>query len=193
MLLAHQIALAPTVEQAQHFLRACGVVRYAYNGALAEWKKQYDAKEKPSVNKIKIKWNAHRKANLPWTYDVIKCAGAQAMLNLGVAFSNFFRNLKKPKGRRRARYPRFKTRGQRDSFALWNDQFSVDGPRIRVSNLGWVTMEEPLRLSSKIMAGTVSRIADRAKNLEQLVGPARSEPLLDSPIATLGEITALAA
>ena len=97
MILAHSIALDPTTEQAIYFARACGVARYAYNWALAEWKTQYAAGEKPSANKIKIKWNAHRKAELPWTYEVTKCASAQAIMNLGVAFSNFFRDLKKLK------------------------------------------------------------------------------------------------
>ena len=161
MILAHSIALDPTTEQAIYFARACGVARYAYNWALAEWKTQYAAGEKPSANKIKIKWNAHRKAELPWTYEVTKCASAQAIMNLGVAFSNFFRDLKKPNGQKKARFPRFKKKGVRDSFTLWNDQFAVEGSKIRVPNLGWVRLVEPFRFGGKIMGATVSKVTGR--------------------------------
>ena len=42
MILAHKIALDPNKVQATYFARACGVARFAYNGALAEWKRQYE-------------------------------------------------------------------------------------------------------------------------------------------------------
>lgn len=161
MLLAHKIALDPTFEQRIYFARAAGVARFAYNWALAEWRRQYEAGEKPSASKIKASWNKVRREQFLWSCDVTKCASGQAILNLGAAFSNFFRDLKKPKGQRRFRYPTFKRKGVHDSFALWNDQFAVDGARIRMPHLGWVRMLEPLRLSGKIMGAVVSRTADR--------------------------------
>lgn len=48
-----------------------------------------------------------------------------------------------------------------DRFTLTNDQFSIDGCRIRIPNLGWVRMRESLRFAGKIMSTTVSRVADR--------------------------------
>lgn len=45
---SHRIALVPTVAQEVFLRRAVGVSRFAYNGALAEWKRQYQAGEKPS-------------------------------------------------------------------------------------------------------------------------------------------------
>ena len=161
MIRAHKIALDPTAAQEEYFRRAAGTARYAYNWALAEWKRQYAAGEKPSAGAIKAKWNAHRKADLPWTYDVTKCASAQAVINLGLAFGNFFRDLKKPKSERRSRYPRFKKRGMRDSFALWNDQFSLRDSKIRIPNLGWVRLSEPLRFEGKVLGATVSCNANR--------------------------------
>jgi putative transposase len=50
MLIAHRIALDPNNVQATYFARVCGVARFAYNWALAEWKRQYEAwKADPSV------------------------------------------------------------------------------------------------------------------------------------------------
>ncbi|WP_274377008.1 RNA-guided endonuclease InsQ/TnpB family protein [Candidatus Methylacidiphilum infernorum] len=76
-----------------------------------------------------------------------------AIIQLGKAFQNFFAG--------RARYPTFRRKGIHDRFTLTNDQFEVDGCRIRIPNLGWVRMREPLRFTGKIMSATVSRVADR--------------------------------
>jgi hypothetical protein len=74
------------------------------------------AGEKPSADKIKRRWNAHRKAELPWTYEVTKCASGQAIMDLGAAFANFFRDCKKPRNQRHFRYPRFKKKRLNESF-----------------------------------------------------------------------------
>ena len=121
MILAHVIALDPTAKQAEHFSRACGTARLAYNWALAEWGRMHKAGEKPSAPKLKARWNAVRREAYSFTYDVTKCASNQAILNLGRAFDSFFRDLRKPKKERHSRYPQFKKKGRRDSFALWND------------------------------------------------------------------------
>ncbi|VVM08546.1 hypothetical protein MAMC_02263 [Methylacidimicrobium cyclopophantes] len=43
MLTAHKIALRPNNVQATDFAKAAGTARFAYNWALAEWKRQYEA------------------------------------------------------------------------------------------------------------------------------------------------------
>ncbi len=48
MLLVHKIELAPTNKQRTFFARACGMARFAWNWALDEWKRQYEAGEKPN-------------------------------------------------------------------------------------------------------------------------------------------------
>ena len=42
-----------------------------------------------------------------------------------------------------------------------NDQFKVNGNRIRIPNLGWVRMKESFRFKGKISSATISRTADR--------------------------------
>jgi len=69
------------------------------------------------------------------------------------AFQNFFAG--------RARYPQFRKKGVHDRFTLTNDQFDIDGCRIRIPNLGWVRMRETLRFTGKILSATISRVADR--------------------------------
>jgi putative transposase len=97
--------------------------------------------------------NSIKGEQFPWMLEVTKNAPQMAIIQLGAAFKNFFAG--------RAKYPRFKKKGMHDSFSLTNDQFSVDGFRIRIPNLGWVQMTEGLRFTGKIMSATVSRVADR--------------------------------
>jgi putative transposase len=159
MLLAHKIALAPNNAQRTYFARAAGTARFAYNWALAEWQRQYEAWKadnslpKPSQMALRRQLNAMKREQYPWMLEVTKCVPQEAIVQLGEAFKNFFAG--------RARYPQFRQKGEHDRFTLTNDLFSIDGCRIRIPRLGWVRMREPLRFSGKIMSATVSRVADR--------------------------------
>jgi putative transposase len=159
MILAHNIALDPNNEQATYLKKACGVARFAYNWALAEWRRQYEATKtdpslpKPSQKALRRQLNAIKREQFPWMLDVTKCAPQMAIIQLGQAFQNFFAG--------RARYPQFRKKGVHDRFTLTNDQFSIDGCRIRIPNLGWVRMRESLRFAGKLMSATISRVADR--------------------------------
>jgi len=158
MIFAHKIALDPNNAQATYFARACGVARFAYNWALAEWKRQYEAAKadpslpKPSQMALRRQLNAIKREQFPWMLEVTKNAPQMAIIQLGEAFNNFFK--------KRAKYPAFRKKGVHDRFTLTNDQFSVEGSRIRIPALGWVRMREPLRFEGKITSATVSRVAD---------------------------------
>ncbi len=159
MLIAHKIALDPNNVQATYFARASGTARFAFNWALAEWQRQYEACKsdaslpKPSQMALRRQLNSIKAEHFPWMMEVTKNAPQMAIIQLGAAFKNFFAG--------RAKYPKFRKKGVHDRFSLTNDQFSVDGSRIRIPNLGWVRMRETLRFTGKIMSATVSRVADR--------------------------------
>ncbi|AEC03035.1 RNA-guided endonuclease InsQ/TnpB family protein [Parasphaerochaeta coccoides] len=159
MLIAHKIGLDPTNKQATYFARASGVARFAYNWALAEWKRLYEEckrdpdKSKPSQMSLRRHLNAIKREHFPWMLEVTKNAPQMAIMHLGVAFKNFFAG--------RARFPQFRKKGVHDRFSISNDQFSVKDNRIRIPGLGWVRMHERVRFAGKIMSGTVSRVADR--------------------------------
>jgi putative transposase len=162
MIRGHTIALAATTKDRIYFARASGTARYAYNWALGEWKRQYEAGGKPNATALKQQWNAIRRTEFPWSLEVTKCAGSQAMLDLGAAFDNFFEDLKKPKRARHFHYPKFKKKNtDRGGFALWNDQFSIRGKRVRIAKLGWVRMREKLRFEGKILGARVCSRAGR--------------------------------
>ena len=124
-----------------------------------EWQRQYQAhtqdgdQPKPSQAALRRQLNATKREQFPWMLEVTKNAPQMAIIQLGQAFKNFFAG--------HARYPTFRKKGMYDRFTLTNDQFSVDGSRIRIPHLGWVRMRETLRFSGKIMSATVSRVANR--------------------------------
>ena len=172
MKLAHRIRLVPSAEQEAYFVRACGVARFAYNWALAEWQRRYAAGEKPSETALRKALNAIKYEQFPWMREVTKNAPQQAIKNLGRAYANFFEDVKKYRRNelpwKRVRVPKFKKKGKtHDSFRADNgcdaqhpDAVAVDGKRVKLPVVGWVTMREELRFAGQIISVTVSREAD---------------------------------
>ena len=158
MIKAHKIRLNPTPKQANYFARAAGTARFVWNWALAEWKRQYEAGEKPTALKLKKQFNEIRREQFPWTWEVTKNASDQPFLDLGKAFTAFFEGLKngKKKGR-----PKFKSKKRsRASFYLANDQFELGDHRIWIPKLGWVNMAENLRFNGKVTGARITKTAD---------------------------------
>ena len=125
MIRAHKIRLHPTAEQAISFAKAAGTARFVWNWALAEWNRLYEAGEQPTALTLKKQFNAIRREQFPWTWEVTKNASDQPFLDLGKAFTAFFEG--------RARRPKFKSKKRsKPSFYLANDQFELGDHRIWV-------------------------------------------------------------
>jgi putative transposase len=150
---AHKIKLDPTMKQEAYFKQACGVSRFTYNWALAEWKLQYEAGSKPTGNSLKKQFNSIRHIDFPWTGEVLRDATSQPFSNLQTSFNSFFK--------KKAKYPKFKKKGIHDSFYVANDKFKVLGARVQIPRIGWVKMTESLRFNGKILSAVVSRTADK--------------------------------
>ncbi len=158
MIKAHKIRLNPTPEQANYFARAAGTARFVWNWALAEWNRQYEAGAKPTALKLKKQFNAIRRDQFPWTWEVTKNASDQPFLDLGKAFTAFFEGLKN--GKKQGR-PKFKSKKRsRASFYLANDQFELGDHRMWVPKLGWVNMAETLRFKGKVTGVRITKTAD---------------------------------
>jgi len=153
MILAHRIQLDPNNVQRTYFAKACGVARFAYNWALAEWKRLYELGEKVSEGELRKRLNAIKRESFPWMLEVTKCAPQLSIMNLGIAFKNFFAG--------HANYPQFKKKGRHDSFEISNDQFALNGQVIRIPGLGWIRLTETLRFTGKILGAAVSRTAGK--------------------------------
>lgn len=159
MFRGHRIRLDPNKVQATCLARAAGTARFAYNWALAEWQRQYKAckvapcLQKPNETALRRQLNAIKREQYPWMLEVTKNAPQMAIMQLGRAFTNFFKG--------RGRYPTFRRKGRDDRFTLTNDQFRVEEKRIWIPHLGWVRMWESLRFAGRRVSASISRVADR--------------------------------
>ena len=177
---AHKIRLNPIPEQDEYLWRACGTRRFVYNWALAEWQRQYEAGEQPSVMKLKAQFNAIRADLFPWTYEVTKCAIEGAFFDLADAFKRFFAAQQQG---RKVGYPQFKRKKRsRASFYVSNDKFTTGAFWVQVPvlgdfvvtqreaqgtlitkrarlkrQMGRVNMTERLRFSGKVVGATIGR------------------------------------
>lgn len=165
MIRVHKIRLYPNNRQATLFAQSCGVARFAYNWALAEWKRQYEAGEKPNEAQLRKQLNAMKHHQFPWMSEVSKNAPQQAIKNLGMAFNNAFSRLKRGE---KPGFPRFKRKGIRDRFRADNgssqaapNAVKVDGQRVQLPVIGWVRMAEAVRFDGAIRSATVSKEADQ--------------------------------
>jgi putative transposase len=154
MFKSHRIRLYPNQAQANYFVRACGVARFAYNWALARWKELAEAGRKPNWMGLNKELNAIKREQFPWMMEVTKWAPAEAIRNLGAASNRYLQG--------EARYPRFKKKGvSRDRFVAGFDDVCCDGRRIRLPVIGWVRMAQELRFAGRLMRATVSRRGGR--------------------------------
>ena len=162
MNLAHKIRLTPSELDIAYFKKACGVARFTWNWALSEWNKQYQSGKKPNALSLKKEFNALKKLDFPWIFEVTKYASQQPFIFLGKAFANFFKDFKKTKKTRQFRYPQFKKKGKcRDGFYIGGDQVKILENKVKIPNLGWVTMTETLRWTGNIQSATITRHADK--------------------------------
>ena len=120
MLLVHKIELKPNNQQKTYFIKACGIARFAYNWALDQWKKQYEAGKKPKEHELRKQLNKIKYDEFPWMLEVTKVAPQQAIKNLVQAFKRFFN--------KKSKYPKFKKKGRHDSFRVYN------GPPVKGAN-----------------------------------------------------------
>ena len=165
MIFGHKIKLNPTEKDAQYFRHAAGCARLAFNWGVARWQEVYAQNKESKINQtitaigLKKEFNAIKKQQFPFVYEVTKCACEGGFQDLGQAFNNFFADCKKRKTNKKLkiRFPQFKKKNKsQPNFYLANDRLKLREHEVFVSGLGWVKMAESLRLTGKIMAGRIS-------------------------------------
>lgn len=155
---AYKTELDPNNKQASFFLRCSGAARYVYNWGLAEWKRQYEAKEKPSRFKLCKQFNAQKDTLCPWIRELPYAVTESAFVNMGLAFDNFFRRVKK--GAAEKGYPKFKNRHSNKSFQMRGVKIEPD--RVRITGIGWVRLKERDYIPVGADYGIYATISERA-------------------------------
>jgi len=144
----------PTDEQVAQLAKTFGCARYVYNQAL-EYRAAVWQQEKKSVGyhltAIKLtQWK--KEPEKAFLSEVSAVVLQQALLNLDTAFTNFFE--------KRAQYPKFKSRRQRQSARYATNAFTFRDSRITLAkqsehlNIAW---NHPLPDDAKIVNLTISR------------------------------------
>src|SRR5215472_2414771 len=146
--------------------RHAGAARYAYNWGLARKQEAYKATgTSPSAIDLHREVNALKKTELPWMYEVSKCAPQEALRHLDNAFAHFFRRCQlKQDGKRRGKlgYPHRKTKKQGlGSFRL-TGSILVFADAIQLPRLGRLRLKERgylPRAGVRMLSATVSEQA----------------------------------
>jgi putative transposase len=140
-----------------------GAARWTYNWGLTRKQETYTATGKsPSAIDLHRELNALKRTDVPWMYEVSKCAPQEALRNLDVAFAHFFRRcqLKKAgKFRGKLGYPQRKTKKRGlGSFRL-TGSIVVFLDAIQLPRLGRLRLEERGYLPTSgvnVLSATVS-------------------------------------
>lgn len=157
--ISHKIELKPNNKAKTHFKKAFGCARLAYNWALAKWQENYKLGIKSSIYDIRKEFNAIKKEQYPFTYEVSAYATMQPFIYLDRAFKKYFADLKKGK----VSYPKFKRKkDNQGSYYIGGVSVSIkDNKYLKVQNLGLVKLKEPLRFNGKINNVVISQKADK--------------------------------
>jgi len=153
MIRVHKIRLYPNNKQATSFAKACGVARFAYNWALSEWKRRYEAGETVRESILWKELNTIKREQYPWMLEVAKCIPQLAVKSeLKDAISGFLSE--------REESLKYRKKGVNDSFSLSNSNFVTKDKKVWISLLGWVNMAEELRFDGENILAAISKTAE---------------------------------
>lgn len=133
MIKSIKIRLVPTIEQQELMFKSVGVARFTYNWALAKWQEQYDLGEKPNATKLEKLFNnsVKKDESYKWLYEVSGQVTAQAFMDLGTAFKNFFNGT--------SDYPKFKSKRKSvKSFYVRHDAIKFENGKVNIEKIGKV-------------------------------------------------------
>jgi putative transposase len=207
-----QRAYKTELDLSDHQVTACkqhaGAARWAYNWGLRVKHERYKAtKKRPTALELHRELNALKKTEVPWLYQVSKCAPQEALWNLDAAFTHFFRRCalkKQGKWKGKLGYPKYKTKKKGlGSFRL-TGSIVVSDKAIVLPRLGRLRLKERKYLPTggmHILSATVSEQAghwyvsvqvDQEQVVPEHTGPVVGIDLGVRSLATLsdGEVIA---
>lgn len=189
---AYKFELMPNGEQLRAMRRYAGACRFVYNKALAWQNEQYIADNSFKFSYTKLanllpEWKKDQ-ATL-WLKESPSQTLQQALKNLEASFRNFFA--------KRADFPKFKRRGQHDSFRF-PQGFKVEqgNNRVFLPKLGWIRYRNSRTMFGEIKNITVSQTNGKwyasiqtEREVEQPVHVATSAVGVDMGIAKFATLS----
>lgn len=137
---AYQFRIYPTADQRQQLAIEFGNARFVWNRCLdvrgKAWEERQERHNYVSLNKQVTDW---KRGEFPWLADSAACCLTQCLIDQDKAFKNFFE--------KRGRYPRFKSRYDRQSVRYQLDQRQIERtyqageflklPKLGALNIRW--------------------------------------------------------
>ena len=190
---AFKYELRPTGEQLLNMRRFAGACRFVYNRALALQQERYARGEKKlgyaGLCRELTGWRNSKQT--PWLGDGPVHTQQQALKDLERAYTNFFQ--------KRADFPRFKRKGQSDSFRYPDPkQIKLDAGngRIFLPKLGWLRYRNSRDVLGEVRNVTVSASAGKwfisiqtERTVEHPIHPAGSIVGIDVGIAQFATLS----
>lgn len=179
---AFKYELKPNGQQQRDMRRFAGSCRFVFNRALAMQKERYEQGEKKlgyaGLCKLLTEWR--NGTETPWLKDAPVHPLQQTLKDLERAYTNFFA--------KRADFPRFKKKGQSDSFRYPDPkQIKLDqtNSRIFLPKLGWLRYR-----NSREALGTVKQVTVSASGGKWFVSIQTEREMAD-PVHPSGSMVGL--
>lgn len=147
--------LEPTEAQAEMFSKFAGCARFLFNLGLADRKAEYEANGKSLsyYSQANNLLNLKKSEATSWLNEAHSQVLQQSLLDLDVAFKNFFRNVKTGST---PGFPKFKKRGRKDSFR-YPQGVRLKESQVYLPKIGWVEFRNSRPIEGKILQTTVKR------------------------------------
>ncbi len=149
---AYKFEIMPNGEQERNMRRFAGACRFVFNKALALQQARHTAGEKKlgyaGLCTLLTEWKTQ--AEMLWLSETPSQALQQALKNLERAYKNFFE--------KRADFPRFKKKGQSDSFRFPQGiKLDQGNSRVFLPKLGWIRYRNSRDVLGEVRSATVSQ------------------------------------
>jgi len=147
--------LNPNNKQKTLFKRYAGTARFVYNWALDLLQKDHKSEKKIKPSAITLhKLLVIKKNNeFNWMKEISKWCPQNSLRNLETAYKKFFK--------KQNSFPKFKKKGQRDSFTL-DAPITIKNNKIKLPKIGWIKLKEHDYIpDGKPKSATISLIANR--------------------------------
>ena len=145
ILKAHKVRLYPNEEQQVFFAKSFGCTRFIWNRMLSDKIEHYNE------HKVDLKNTpAQYKKEFDWLKEVDSLALANVQQNLRAAYSKFFKG---------SGFPKFKKKGQRDSYTTNNQKgtVAITASSVKLPKIGHINAKFPSVINGLIKSATISK------------------------------------
>lgn len=162
-MIAFKTELDANDKQTTALLQHVGAARWAYNWGLDQVKQAAEAGERwPSAIDLHKRLNAIKGTDeLPWGYEVSKCAMQESLRNLDVAIKNWSASRKGERNGPKMAFPHYKSRKNGLGTCRFTGTIKIFDGHIQLPRIGLLRLKEHgyLPVGAKVSQATISEQA----------------------------------